>query len=78
MDIHETMRAFQCCMQKSPDCAHCPQQGPGFGILCRQNMKDSVTYWLNVAKEAVKNWGLPGDHTLRGRGDIGHTGFDQG
>lgn len=55
MDINDTIKAFRCCVQIPPACAECPQQGPGFGIACRQAVKASVSYWLNVAKEAVES-----------------------
>ena len=55
MDINDTIKAFRCCVQIPPACAECPQQGPGFGIACKQAVKDSVSYWLNVAKEAVES-----------------------
>lgn len=55
MNIYETIIAFRCCVQTPPDCAKCPQQGPGFGIECKQDVKNSVSYWLNVAKESARN-----------------------
>ena len=55
MDINDTIKAFRCCVQIPPVCAECPQQGPVFGIVCKQNVKDSVSYWLNVANEAVES-----------------------
>jgi len=55
MDIYETIKAFWCCTQIPPVCSECPQQGPGFGIACKQALKDSVSYWLNVANEAVES-----------------------
>ena len=53
MNIDDTILAFRCCIQIPPDCAKCPQQGPGLGIVCKQAVKDDVSYWLNVAKESV-------------------------
>ena len=54
MNIYETIQAFRCCIQIPPDCASCPQQGPGFGLVCRQNVKDSVLIWLNATKEVME------------------------
>lgn len=56
MDIDKTIIAFQCCIQTPTDCAKCPTGGPGFGIVCRQMVKDSVICWLEFAKESVRNW----------------------
>ena len=53
MNIDETIITFRCCVQIPSDCANCPQQGPGFGIACRQAVKDSVLYWLNVVKDQM-------------------------
>lgn len=55
MNIDDTILAFQCCTKTKPDCEHCPQQGPGFGIACRQNVKESTLYYLNVAREEMKH-----------------------
>lgn len=54
MDINDTIKAFQCCVHIPPDCAHCPQQGPGFGIVCRQNVKVDVLSWLKAIKEVME------------------------
>lgn len=52
--IDDTITAFMCCVQTPPDCAKCPCQGPGFGFVCRQNVKDGVAFWLNRAKESMR------------------------
>lgn len=54
MDINETILAFQCCIQIPPDCTHCPQEGPGFGIACRQAVKENVLSWLNATREVME------------------------
>lgn len=54
MDINDTIQAFKCCIKIPPDCGNCPQQGPGFGIVCKQAVKDSVSYWLYEAKKAAE------------------------
>lgn len=46
LNIDDTIKAVQCCTQIKPDCANCPEQGPGFGIACRQDVKESVLLWL--------------------------------
>lgn len=57
MDIGKTIIAFQCCIQTPPDCAKCPTGGPGFGIACRQMVKNSVLCWLKVAKSKERRNG---------------------
>lgn len=54
MDIDDTILEFQCCVQIPPDCTHCPQGGPGFGIVCKQNVKEDVLRWLKATKEVME------------------------
>ena len=53
MNIDETIKEFKCCTQIPPDCANCPQGGPGFGIVCRANVRCDVYFWLNRTKEVM-------------------------
>ena len=55
MNLNDTIRAFRCCVQIPPDCANCPEQGPGFGIECRKDVKASVFHWLK-AQEPSDDW----------------------
>lgn len=48
LNLDDTIRAFQCCVKKPPDCANCPEQGPGFGIECCNDVKASVLRWLKA------------------------------
>lgn len=52
LNLDDTIKAFQCCIQKPPDCGNCPEQGPGFGIECRNDVKAHVLLWLK-AKEPM-------------------------
>lgn len=54
LNLDDTIKAFCCCTQVTPDCKNCPEQGPGFGIACRQDVKDSVLSWLNAVKEVME------------------------
>ena len=53
MNLDDTIKAFQCCIKKPPDCANCPEQGPGFGIECRNDVKAYVLLWLKAQKPRV-------------------------
>lgn len=53
MDLNDTIRAFRCCVQIPPDCANCPEQGPGFGIECKNDVKVSVFHWLKAQEPRV-------------------------
>ena len=53
MNLDDTIKAFQCCIQKPPDCANCPEQGPGLGIECRNDVKASVLLWLKAQEPRV-------------------------
>jgi len=50
MSLGDTRQAFRCCVQIPPDCEKCPQQGPGFGIECRNSVKVSVAHWLALVE----------------------------
>lgn len=43
-DREKVINALQCCLDdRQADCAACYQQGPGFGIVCRENlMRDAL------------------------------------
>lgn len=62
LNLEDTIRAFRCCTQTPPDCANCPEQGPGFGFECKNDVKASVTRWLNahlphvLAPEELPEW----------------------
>lgn len=56
MDLNNTIKTFECCTQKPPDCANCPEKGPGFGFACKQDVIENVLYWLNEYKP---DWGSP-------------------
>lgn len=53
MNIEDTIKAFQCCTHTPTDCKNCPQQGPGFGFACRQDMQKLVYHWLKAQEPRV-------------------------
>ena len=53
MDLNNTIKTFECCTQKPPDCANCPEEGPGFGFACKQDVIKNVLYWLKTQVPAV-------------------------
>ena len=48
LSFEETIQAFYCCTQDPPYCENCPEQGPGFGIACVQDVNASVINWLRA------------------------------
>lgn len=57
--LRETQDAFECCVSQPPACDRCPlrefeemQEGLRCRSWeCRQQIKDSVMYWLRQARE---------------------------
>ena len=62
MNLDETIRAFRCCIQIPPHSANCPEQGPGLGFACKNDVKLSVFRWLNAQEpriltaDEMKSW----------------------
>ena len=53
LNLDDTIRAFVCCTKIPPDCKNCPEQGPGFGIECRKDVKAEVLRWLKAQEPRV-------------------------
>ena len=73
LNLDDTIKAFRCCTQTTPDCANCPEQGPGFGIECRNDVKAYVLIWLKAQEPETAEVKWQDRHRKSYRQ---YTGFD--
>ena len=53
-DLEKVINGLKCCtLIQTPDCAHCYQEGPGFGFACRDALMQDVIALLKAQRPRV-------------------------